>query len=252
MYREPDRFHCVGAAVPGGVHYTGGSRRVFAAAAVAALHAAHPVRHGSGHHAGGQCVEPAAACYPARTDFAASGMDPIGSGLVLGAVGLLQVEQFAGQLLAGGAGHGGRMVLAVTLHNLPEGMVAGLAAALALTGEPDAISGALALSLGIGLQNIPEGAAVSLPLAHNGRTRSQAFFAGAASGLVEPLGALLAFALAEWVSTALPWLLSAAAGCMVCVTAQEMIPQAVEGDEPAGVVSIVLGFALMMALDVAL
>ena len=70
-------------------------------------------------------------------------------GLVLGAVGLLQVEQFAGQLLAGGAGHGGRMVLAVTLHNLPEGMVAGLAAALALTGEPDAISGALALSLGI-------------------------------------------------------------------------------------------------------
>lgn len=158
---------------------------------------------------------------------------PSAVGLVLGAVGLLQVEQFAGQLLAGGAGHGGRMVLAVTLHNLPEGMVAGLAAALALTGEPDAISGALAL-------------------AHNGRTRSQAFFAGAASGLVEPLGALLAFALAEWVSTALPWLLSAAAGCMVCVTAQEMIPQAVEGDEPVGVVSIVLGFALMMALDVAL
>ena len=177
---------------------------------------------------------------------------PSAVGLVLGAVGLLQVEQFAGQLLEGGAGHGGRMVLAVTLHNLPEGMVAGLAAALALTGEPDAISGALALSLGIGLQNIPEGAAVSLPLAHNGRTRSQAFFAGAASGLVEPLGALLAFALAEWVSAALPWLLSAAAGCMVCVTAQEMIPQAVEGDEPAGVVSIVLGFALMMALDVAL
>ena len=216
MHREPDRFHCMGAAVPGGVHYTGSSRCVFAAAAVAALHAAHPVRHGSGHYAGGQCVEPAAACYPARTDFAASGMDPHRQwGLVLGAVGLLQVEQFAGQLLAGGAGHGGRMVLAVTLHNLPEGMVAGLAAALALTGEPDAISGALALSLGIGLQNIPEGAAVSLPLAHNGRTRSQAFFAGAASGLVEPLGALLAFALAEWVSAALPWLLSAAAGCMV-------------------------------------
>ena len=253
MYREPDRFHCVGTAVPGGVHYTGGSRCVFAAAAVAALHAAHPVRHGSGHHAGGQCVEPAAACYslrPAQAPLPA--WIPSAVGLVLGAVGLLQVEQFAGQLLAGGAGHGGRMVLAVTLHNLPEGMVAGLAAALALTGEPDAISGALALSLGIGLQNIPEGAAVSLPLAHNGRTRSQAFLAGAASGLVEPLGALLAFALAEWVSTALPWLLSAAAGCMVCVTAQEMIPQAVEGDEPVGVVSIVLGFALMMALDVAL
>ncbi len=90
------------------------------------------------------------------------------------------------------------------------------------------MSGALALSLGIGLQNIPEGAAVSLPLAHSGRTRLQAFGAGAASGLVEPLGALLAFALAGWVQAALPWLMSAAAGCMVCVTAQEMIPEAVE------------------------
>ena len=130
--------------------------------------------------------------------------------------------------------------------------VAGLAAALALTGEPDAISGALALSLGIGLQNIPEGAAVSLPLTQSGRTRGQSFAAGAASGLVEPLGAVLAFVLAEWVGAALPWLMSAAAGCMVCVTAQEMIPEAVKPDEVAGVISIVLGFALMMAMDVAL
>ena len=178
---------------------------------------------------------------------------PPTAGLVIGAVGLRRLEQAAGTLLTGaGAGHCGRMVLAVTLHNLPEGMVVGLAAALALSGEPDAVSGALALSLGIGLQNIPEGAAVSLPLAHSGRTRLQAFGAGAASGLVEPLGALAAFALAGWVQAALPWLMSAAAGCMVCVTAQEMIPEAVEQDEPAGVVSIVLGFALMMALDVAL
>ena len=131
------------------------------------------------------------------------------------------------------------MVLAVTLHNLPEGMVVGLAAALALEGSPEAVSGALALSLGIGLQNIPEGAAVSLPLLRSGQSRGRAFLAGAASGMVEPLGGL-------------PWLMSAAAGCMVCVTAQEMIPQAVEPDESAGVISIVLGFALMMALDVAL
>lgn len=172
--------------------------------------------------------------------------------LVLGAVGLLQLEQAAGELLAGGAGHGGRMVLAVTLHNLPEGMVVGLAAALALSGEPDAASGALALALGIGLQNLPEGAAVSLPLLQKGESKKRAFFAGAASGLVEPVGALLALALAGWVSAALPWLMSAAAGCMVCVTAQEMIPEAVENDEPAGVISVVLGFALMMALDVAL
>ena len=131
-------------------------------------------------------------------------------------------------------------MLAVTLHNMPEGMVVGLAAALALHGDADAVSGALALSLGIGLQNIPEGAAVSLPLTQSGRTQGQSFAAGAASGLVEPLGAVL------------PWLMSAAAGCMVCVTAQEMIPEAVEPDEVAGVISIVLGFALMMALDVAM
>ena len=180
---------------------------------------------------------------------------PPALGLILGAVGLLRLEDAAGQLLhTGSKEHGrmGRVVLAVTLHNLPEGMVVGLAAALALQGEPEAVSGALALALGIGLQNIPEGAAVSLPLMQAGQGRRKAFCAGAASGLVEPLGALLALALAGWVSAALPWLMSAAAGCMVCVTAQEMIPEAVEQDEPAGVISVVLGFALMMALDIAL
>lgn len=177
---------------------------------------------------------------------------PPALGLILGAVGLLKLETIAGELLEGNTHPGGKMVLAVTLHNLPEGMVVGLAAALALSGQPDAISGALALSLGIGLQNIPEGAAVSLPLADGKRTRGQAFCAGTASGIVEPLGAVLAFLLAEWVGSALPWLMSAAAGCMVCVTTQEMIPDAVESDEITGVVSVVLGFALMMALDVAL
>ena len=94
---------------------------------------------------------------------------PPSAGLVLGAAGLLRLESMAGQLLQRGKS---RMVLAVTLHNLPEGMVVGLAAALALSGEPDAVSGALALSLGIGLQNIPEGAAVSLPLAHTVSSRA--------------------------------------------------------------------------------
>ena len=177
---------------------------------------------------------------------------PPAAGLLIGAVGLLRLEQAAGRLLNGGPDHWGRVVLAVTLHNLPEGMVVGLAAALALQGEPDAVSGALALALGIGLQNIPEGAAVSLPLVQEGRPRLRAFAAGAASGLVEPVGALLALVLAGWVCTALPWLMSIAAGCMVCVTAQEMIPEAVGADEPAGVISVVAGFALMMALDVAL
>ena len=100
------------------------------------------------------------------------------AGLVLGAVGLLRLEEAAGRLMhTGSKEHGrmGRVVLAVTLHNLPEGMVVGLAAALALQGEPEAVSGALALALGIGLQNIPEGAAVSLPLAQAGQGRRKAF-----------------------------------------------------------------------------
>ena len=103
------------------------------------------------------------------------------AGLVLGAVGLLRLEEAAGRLMHGGGrehGRMGRVVLAVTLHNLPEGMVVGLAAALALRGEPEAVSGALALALGIGLQNIPEGAAVSLPLAQAGQGRRKAFCAG--------------------------------------------------------------------------
>ena len=116
------------------------------------------------------------------------GWFPPTAGLVVGAVGLLRLEALAGRWFAAGPGHCGHMVLAVTLHNLPEGMVVGLAAALALEGSPEAVSGALALSLGIGLQNIPEGAAVSLPLLRSGQSRGRAFLAGAASGLVEPLG----------------------------------------------------------------
>ena len=137
-------------------------------------------------------------------------------------------------------------VMAIALHKLPEGMAAGVSVC---SSEGATEWG---VSFGIALQNIPEGAAVSLPLAQEGRSKCRAFAAGAASGLVEPLGGLMALALAGWVSAALPWLMSLAAGCMVCVTAQEMIPEAVEADEPAGVISVVAGFALMMALDVAL
>ena len=201
---------------------------------------------------------------PAMEEAQAAGVAgwlPAGGGFVLGVAFLMLLDSLLPHLHPGAKQAEGlnskwqrstMLMLAVTLHNLPEGMVVGLAAALALHGDADAVSGALALSLGIGLQNIPEGAAVSLPLTQSGRTRGQSFAAGAASGLVEPLGAVLAFVLAEWVGAALPWLMSAAAGCMVCVTAQEMIPEAVEPDEVAGVISIVLGFALMMALDVAL
>ena len=176
---------------------------------------------------------------------------PPAAGLCLGALGLLWLEHKAGDLLVGGAGHCGRVVLAITLHNLPEGMVVGLAVALAFQGSEDSLAGALALSIGIGLQNIPEGASVSLPLRQAGKSRWRAFCGGAASGLVEPLGALLALLLAGWVAPAMPWLMAMAAGAMVCVTAQEMIPAAAE-EGRSGVVSVILGFALMMAMDVAL
>ncbi len=172
------------------------------------------------------------------------------AGLCIGAFGLLWLERRADCLLHGGCGSTRRMVLAITLHNLPEGMVLGLALALALQGAEDALPGALALCFGIALQNIPEGAAVSLPLRHGGYSRGRAFCCGAASGLVEPLGAVIALALAGWVAPVLPWLMAMAAGAMVCVTAQEMIPEAAKGH--TGTVSVILGFALMMALDVAL
>lgn len=176
---------------------------------------------------------------------------PPAAGLCIGAFGLLWLEQKAGDLLLGGQGHSGRVVLAITLHNLPEGMVVGLAIALAAQGAEDSLAGALALSIGIGLQNIPEGASVSLPLRQAGKSRWRSFLGGAASGLVEPLGALLAVLLAGWVAPAMPWLMAMAAGAMVCVTAQEMIPAAAK-EGRSGVVSVMLGFALMMAMDVAL
>lgn len=119
------------------------------------------------------------------------GWFPPTAGLVVGAVGLLRLEALAGRWFAAGPGHCGHMVLAVTLHNLPEGMVVGLAAALALEGSPEAVSGALALALGIGLQNIPEGAAVSLPLLRSGQSRGSLRAGGTAGRAAGPCGGRL-------------------------------------------------------------
>lgn len=172
-------------------------------------------------------------------------------GLCAGTLLLLAVERAAGEAMHAQNGHR-RMLLAITLHNLPEGMVVGLAAALALREGAGEVSRALAVSLGIGLQNIPEGAAVSLPMRRQGKSCARSFAAGTASGLVEPVGALAALLLAETAAAALPWLMSAAAGCMLCVVFQELLPQAAEEGSSWGVCSAVAGFALMMAMDVAL
>ena len=146
------------------------------------------------------------------------------------------------------------MVLAVALHNLPEGMAVGVVAAGWLAGsESISFAGALALSLGIALQNLPEGAIISMPLKSGGMGRRRAFGYGVLSGVVEPIGALLTIALAELVVPALPYLLTFSAGAMLYVVVEELIPEMSEGEHSnIGTICFALGFTLMMVLDVAL
>ncbi len=139
------------------------------------------------------------------------------------------------------------LVTAITLHNVPEGMAVGLAFALAPEGEE--LAAAAALALGIGIQNFPEGAAVALPLREGGRSRGRAFLGGALSGAVEPVFGILAAALAAGAEPAMPWLLSFAAGAMLYVVVEELVPQA---HSRSGTCGFVIGFLTMMVLDVAL
>ena len=146
------------------------------------------------------------------------------------------------------------MVFAVALHNLPEGMAVGVVAAGWLTGnETISFASALALSLGIALQNLPEGAIISLPLKSNGMKGSRAFSYGAISGAVEPLGAILTILLASFITPVLPYMLAFAAGAMLYVVVEELIPEMSEGEHSnIGTVFFAVGFTLMMVLDVAL
>ena len=146
------------------------------------------------------------------------------------------------------------MVLAVTLHNIPEGMAVGVVYAGYLSGSAEITAGgALALSLGIAIQNFPEGAIISMPLHAQGRSRGRSFFDGVLSGAVEPVGAVLTILLARFLIPAMPYLLSFAAGAMMYVVVEELIPEMSEGEHSnIGVVIFAVGFTLMMALDVAL
>ena len=139
------------------------------------------------------------------------------------------------------------LMTAITLHNVPEGMAVGLAFALASGGE--GLAGAAALAMGIGIQNFPEGAAVALPLRQGGWSRPRAFAGGTLSGAVEPVFGLLAALASAGVETLMPWLLSFAAGAMLYVVVEELVPQA---HSRAGTCGFVLGFLVMMVLDVAL
>ena len=146
------------------------------------------------------------------------------------------------------------MVLAVALHNFPEGMAVGVVVAGWLTGsESISVAAAMALSLGIALQNLPEGAIISMPLKSNGMKRGKAFAYGALSGAVEPLGAIVTILLASVMVPILPYLLAFSAGAMLYVVVEELIPEMSEGDHSnIGTIFFAVGFTLMMVLDVAL
>ena len=146
------------------------------------------------------------------------------------------------------------LVLAVTLHNIPEGMAVGVTFAGALLGNSGiTMTGAMALAIGIAIQNFPEGAIISMPLKSEGVSKGKAFLYGAISGIVEPIAAIITILLTELVVPILPYLLSFAAGAMIYVVVEELIPESQMGKHSnIGTVGVALGFVIMMILDVAL
>lgn len=145
------------------------------------------------------------------------------------------------------------LVTAVTLHNIPEGMAIGVAFGTAAINVPGcSIIGAALLALGIGLQNFPEGVAVSLPLRREGASRAKSFFYGQLSGLVEPIAAVVGVAAALAIRSIQPFLLAFSAGAMISVVSAELIPEAANGHKNLCAIGVIVGFIVMMILDVAL
>ena len=145
-----------------------------------------------------------------------------------------------------------KMFLAVTIHNVPEGLSVGIAFGVALSQQNNGalLVGALLLAIGIGIQNIPEGAVVSLPIKSETGSSGKAFLFGMLSGAVEPVAAVIGLFLAMQIQGIMPWALAFAAGCMIYVVAEEMIPEMTsEGHDHYGVWSFIIGFAIMLALD---
>ncbi len=187
---------------------------------------------------------------------------PVGGGFVLGALFLFVLDRVLPHMHIGSSEAEGppahlqkttMLVLAVTLHNIPEGMAVGLAFAGAAMSGSGALPAAIALAAGMALQNFPEGAAVSLPLRSGGVKKGKAFACGALSGLVEPVFGILAVLIAGGISGLMPWFLSFAAGAMVYVVVEELIPEAHLGQHShIGTASVLVGFFVMMMLDVML
>lgn len=188
---------------------------------------------------------------------------PAAVGLLAGMAFLLAIDRLTPHLHIGNSKPEGprsrlsrtaMLSLAVTIHNLPEGMSVGVVLAGAMQqGSAITSAAAMAMALGIAIQNIPEGAIISMPMRAEGNSRLRSFTMGALSGLVEPLGALLVVALASVLTPALPYLLAFAAGAMLYVVVEELIPEMSEGEHSnIGTIGFAIGFTLMMVLDVVL
>ena len=177
---------------------------------------------------------------------------PAALGFILGGAGMIFLDWLAGRVRGRQArSRTSSLFLAVTLHNIPEGMAVGLAFALAAreAGNAPLMASALTLALGIGIQNFPEGAALSLPIWQDGKTPARAFGLSAASGAVEPVFGVLAAVLGASVAALMPWLLAFAAGAMMYVVVEEMLPEAASR---SGTLGALFRFLVMMVLDVAL
>ncbi len=196
-------------------------------------------------------------------DMGAFSFVPALAGLALGVGFLLLLDKVVPHLHATGDKPEGpkteikqstMLMLAVTLHNIPEGMAVGVVFAGMLSGQSNiTFAGALALAVGIAIQNFPEGAVIALPLRSKGLGKGKAFLYGTLSGIVEPIGAGLTILLASVIVPALPYLLSFAAGAMIYVVVEELLPEASEGEHSnIATIGFAVGFALMMVLDVAL
>ena len=183
---------------------------------------------------------------------------PVVIGLLAGFAFLLLIDQITPHIHPVGGPEGPKsklsrttmLALAVTIHNFPEGMAVGVAIAGAMNTD-FSMAGALALSLGIAIQNIPEGAIISMPLRAAGNSRRRSFIIGSLSGIVEPLGGALVLLLASAATAAMPYLLPFAAGAMLYVVIEELVPEASQGEHSnISTIGFALGFALMMVLDV--
>lgn len=199
----------------------------------------------------------------AETDKGPWAVVPAAVGFLLGMLFLLAIDELTPHLHVGADSPEGprsrlsrtaMLALAVTIHNLPEGMAVGVLLAGAAQGTAGlSIGTAIAVSLGIAIQNIPEGAIISMPMRAAGNSRWKSFVIGSLSGVVEPIGGLLVILLATWLTPILPYMLAFAAGAMLYVVVEELIPEASQGTHSnLSTIGFAVGFVLMMVLDVVL